>query len=839
MCRLLTKRKNHLTWNFFWGGGIRMDIGDNKLKKIILAIISLFIVTALFSQEKIKSMVVISKSENLTDGESLWLPNSVRNKLESNFKTYTNYQMISSNEKLIKDLQRKSETSGFDEDTTIEVGKLTSASHAIVLSIAKINQSYSVTAEVTNLTTGKLIAKKMISGKSQAEQLFSEAGCAADEITIDLCEQLAVPLSNTQKYILKFGNTNFSDTEKLAMFNQEIESYNKQITSYNKEIASLSKTTDLSATAQKAKLESERALAEEKRKVAEANKVRLAEIEKVKAAELLANNKRSEEQKKKILDVSKEVNAKVAELRKMKMNRQSSLGMQRVAELKKATLIEIRENMKDEQRAIASKYQKEYEEKINEINNRPWRAAELSKGQPIPNAIYERNREKESLRIDYEIKIKKEQNSIEEVLSQSEKELLSGISVDLSTLEERTFSANTLNGELIVTIGEYDGLKKSWDIKYSVLCDGIELYSDIGEIKYSDLEAIRPSGMTYKDAVDMYISLFRCNEPVLTFEVTYKVKAIRHLVSTYEYDFDAIKFFDTTKVTIKEEQVLDGDSFVCGRKKSGVKRFFSPGYDLRTTREKSVEKLIKENTRKREEAIREKARKREERKEMREDIAAEFEKKEFLINFNIGGAFSANYQLSNFQVINDLEAENINNIIYSVSRGFWLLGGNGELGVGVTYKSFGFGGKIYIGFFKDLSSQFELNFLPIVAQFYLEKHFTSFLSSSGFVMRPQFAIGLGGGGVWGDKVTINRVDYSFEVPAGFIIMASGGLYFDFYLSRNIAIYFAPTMNISALFSYFNNEYKGWSENLFEVRGFFQPSFAVGMRVAPMVRNRYY
>ena len=827
------------------GGLYPYGLGDNKLKKIILAIISLFIVTALFSQEKIKSMVVISKSENLNAGESAWLPNSVRDKLESNFQTYTNYQMISSNEKLIKDLQRKSETSGFDEDTAIKVGKLTSASHAMILRIVKSEQSYSVTAEVANLTTGKVIAKKMISGKSQAEQLFSEAGCAADEITIDLCEQLSVPLSNTQKYILKFGNANFSDTEKLAMFNQEIENYNKQIISYNKEIALLSNKTDLSATAQKAKLESERALAEEKRKVAEANKVRLAEIEKVKAAELLANNKRSEEQKKKILDVSKEVNAKVAELRKMKMNRQSSLGMQRVAELKKATLIEIRENMKDEQKAIASKYQKEYEEKINEINNRPWRAAELSKGEPIPNAIYKRNREKESLRIDYEIKIKEEQNSIERVLSPSEKELLSGISVDLSTLEERTFSANTLNGELIVTIGEYDGLKESWDIEYSVLCDGIELYSDIGEIKYSDLEAIRPSGMKYEDAVDMYISLFRCNEPVLTFEVTYKVKAIRHLVSTYEYNFDAIKVFDTTKVTIKEEQVLDGHSFVCGRKKSGVKRFFSPGYDLRTTREKSVEKLIKENTKKREEAIREKARKREEarrentrkreeRKEMREDVATAIEENK-IFYFNAGGAFSANYQLSYF------EAKNNNNDIYSISRGFWLLGGNGELGVGGTYKSFGFGGKIYIGFFKDLSSQFELNFLPIVAQFYLEKHFTSFLSSSGFVMRPQFAIGLGGGGVWGDKVTINRVDYSFEVPAGFIIMASGGLYFDFYLSRNIAIYFAPTMNISALFSSLCNEYKGWCEDLFEVRGFFQPSFAVGMRVAPMVRkgNRYY
>ena len=77
------------------------------------------------------------------------------------------------------------------------------------------------------------------------------------------------------------------------------------------------------------------------------------------------------------------------------------------------------------------------------------------------------------------------------------------------------------------------------------------------------------------------------------------------------------------------------------------------------------------------------------------------------------------------------------------------------------------------------------------------------------------------------------------------MMASGGLYFDFYLSRNIAIYFGPAMNVS-LFnldpSDDNNlgpSYVNDNENWSEVRGFFQPSFAVGMRVAPMVRNRYY
>ena len=809
------------------GGLYSYGLGDNKLKKIICAIISLFIVTALFPQEEIKSMVVISESENLNAGESVWLPNSVKDKLESNFKTYTNYQMISSNEKLIKDLQRKSETSGFDEDTTIEVGKLTSASHAIILSIAKINQSYFVTAEVTNLTTGKVIAKKMISGKSQAEQLFSEAGCAADEITIDLCEQLNIPLSNTQKFMLKYGNTNYSDTEKLAMFNQEITNYNKQIATINKEIAALSKNTDLSATAKKAKLESERALAEEKRKVAEANKVRFAEIEKAKAADLIANNERSEEQKKKILNVAKEVNDKAAELRKMKMDNQTALGMQRVIELKKATLIDIRENVKKESEAIKESYTEEYDLKIEDENKKQWRTAELSDdGKPIESAIRERELKVADLRKERDVKIREEQNRIKNATEQSQKEIFNEILTDLEDLEEKTFYANTLNGNLFVSIDEFDGNKRSWDMRYSVLCDGVELYFGEGEIKYSDLERIRPSGMSYLDAVDMYDSLFKCNEPVLTFDIAYKVKSIKHEISTYEYEFGALKAFDTTKIETTKDLALSGANFVCAYNmdtygKIKIIKQMSPGYDIRTEQDMQV---VRENERKvREE--KERVKKCEERKEMREDVATAIEENK-IFYFNAGGAFSANYHISYFQVNN-------NNDIYSISRGFWLLGGSGELGVGGTYKSFGYGCRIYIGFFKDLSSQFELNFLPIVAQFCFEKHITTLLPSAGFVMRPQFAIGIGGGGVWGDKVTINRIDYSFEVPAGFIIMASGGLYFDFYLSRNIAIYFGPAMNVSALFS---NEYREYDENgwrtfedVFEVRGFFQPSFAVGMR----------
>ena len=143
-------------------------------------------VTALFSQERVKNLVVISDSKNLTAGDNAYLPDSVRDKLESNFQTYTSYEMISSNEASIKKLQRKSETAGFDEETAIEVGKLTSASHAIFLVVVKVGKNYSVTAEFANLTTGKSIAKKMVISSTAQPAVLKSSSALEIPLTIFL-----------------------------------------------------------------------------------------------------------------------------------------------------------------------------------------------------------------------------------------------------------------------------------------------------------------------------------------------------------------------------------------------------------------------------------------------------------------------------------------------------------------------------------------------------------------------------------------------------------------------------------------------------------------------------
>lgn len=750
------------------------------MKKILFMIISVFFSTIIFSRENVKNLIVIPDSKNLSSGEKAWLPASICDKLESNFQTYTNYEMVSSKEEAIKNYQKKSETLGFDEAMAIELGKLVSASHAIYLTVVKADGAYSVTAEVVNLTTGKSIAKKMVSGKKKAEELFSIAGCAADEITITLLEQLGVSLTNTQKYILKYGSMNISDSEKLVMFNQEIENYNKQITALNKEIAQLSKTVDLSASAKKAKLEAEKALAEEKLKVTQVNKIRLADIEKAKVEELENIAARTVVQQKRILDVSKEVNEKVAKLRKLKMDVQSSFGMLRVIEAKKAALLEIRENVKNEQDAIEEKCRKEYETKINAVNNAPWRLAECTSfGEPTASAKQSREAKVNSLYAECDRKIKTERERIENITKTSQDEIYAEILSDYKTLEDKTFYVNTLNENLRITIGNYDGNKMGWGVEYSVLRDGVELYSGWAEINYGSLEMLKPSNMELFDAVDMYDSLFKCNEPVLTFEVSYKIKPVRDSVSTYEYNFSELRVFDTSTIKNTESQALSGSNFICGRS-SKTSEKVSPGYNIRTESE--------------EKKVQNKEKKAQDRYEIENSLRYS------LPSFHLGweGSFSGAYSIiSNYGTR-------------------WLLGGDGKFVLnGVTRRGWGFGGLVEINYLHNIRKKLDLNFMWGSVRFLLEKH----IPIRTIVFRPQGTIGFGFAGRWGEKNMF-----------GILLITTFGCYFDCYISEIVAFYFGSTIKASLVpYSYEEEAKDKTSGNDLGLTGTFQPVFSIGVK----------
>ena len=294
------------------------------MKKIVFLILSFFCIAFLYSQENVKNVIVMANQENLDGGEKVWLPNSVKDKFESNLQTYTSYSLVSSNESQIKELQKKFESAAFGEDSAIEIGKLTSASHGVFLTVRKVGLKYTITVEFTNLSSGKNIAKFVSDGITNKDGLSDGKGCSVDLLTIKFCEKLGITITGSQRLTLE--GKDFSDGEALAGHNQEIEDCKKLMASIDKEIASLSKSSDLSASSKKAQLESARAIAEQRKKSAEEQKARLAEIEKAKKEEASRNASRTKEQQEKILAVSKESNAKLEELKKLKVAGLSALG---------------------------------------------------------------------------------------------------------------------------------------------------------------------------------------------------------------------------------------------------------------------------------------------------------------------------------------------------------------------------------------------------------------------------------------------------------------------------------------------------------------------------------
>ena len=566
-----------------------------NFKKLVTVLFMAASVYMVAFAEEIKNIIVVSSGENLSAAERAWLPASVKDELESNLQSYTKYSFVSSSESKIKELQKKSETAGFDEKSAIELGKLTSAGHAIFVITRKTGNSYTVTAELTNLTTGKVVAKSVSSAKKRIDTVSAIDGSAVDEVTIDLCQKLGVSLTNTQKYLLQNGSLNVSGTDQMALYNQEVENYNKQISNFDAEIAKLMKSNSIDAITQKQKLESEKALAEEKRKAAEANKLRLAEIEKAKKEEAAAAAGRTEEQQKKILEVSKSVNEKAAELRKLKTENLSALGKIKLVEAKKAALIEIRNNVKNEQKAISVNYKKEYDAKIAEVKNAPWRTAEKDEdGKPAKEAIRERENKVLSLEHERDKVCLAAQKKIAQATYDNQVAVMADILIDEENMPQTSYYANNLNNNLRVKIGNYSRSNDGWKVNYTVLCDGVEIGSSEGFIEYSALEKFIPSGMGKFDAVDMYDSLFKCGEPVLTFEISYTVKEDPLEISTYTFSFSKLKCFDTNTVAVDAFGAIKAKNNTTAGEKFTKIRKIRPGNDWgeKGYKEKEKEELL-------------------------------------------------------------------------------------------------------------------------------------------------------------------------------------------------------------------------------------------------------
>ena len=117
--------------------------------------------------------VVNFEAVNLSSSETSWLPLQVQDKLTSNLQTYLGMKTVvdSKSESALKKLQAASESAARDEDSAIEVGKITTAKFALFTKVRKIGANYVVAVDFTDLTTGEQLASCLSKEYSKPEYL--------------------------------------------------------------------------------------------------------------------------------------------------------------------------------------------------------------------------------------------------------------------------------------------------------------------------------------------------------------------------------------------------------------------------------------------------------------------------------------------------------------------------------------------------------------------------------------------------------------------------------------------------------------------------------------------
>lgn len=560
------------------------------MKKKIACLILALICSSVFAQEKIKNLIVVPSSQNLTAAEDAWLTDAIKEKVESNLVTYAGMQLVSSNSSAIKKLQRKSEGAGYDKSTSIELGKLVNASHAAFLTVRKAGSLYTVTLEFANLTTGVLVTKSVSTGKNKVEELFSTYGCAVDELTIDLCQKLNVKLSGTQIYILKNGPMEIAGSNQVAMYDQELENYNRQIQNYDKEIARLKADTSLEAETQRIKILAEKATAEQKKKAVEENKKRIYEIEKAKREEEALNAGRIEEQKNRISQAAKNANTAASKYLNLKVNSVNAMTKIKILEAKKSAFIDFRNNISEEKKLVKQQYETEYAKKIKELKNAPWRTADRnSDGTVSKDAIEQRNINIKNLETERDNYIADAQKKINDDTYYTILSLLEDVYTEEQMLSRNVFYANTINKNLRVKIGNYGRNIDGWRISYTILSDGIEILSGNSILEYKQLCDIYSINMDKFDAIDMFESLFKSGEPVLTFAFDYKTSSIENRVSAYKFaSYGPLRVYNTTNIAVNTDGNIAGPSVKIVNSLSSEKNIL-PEYDAKGLKPKNTD----------------------------------------------------------------------------------------------------------------------------------------------------------------------------------------------------------------------------------------------------------
>lgn len=537
-----------------------------------------------------KRIAVFNPSaEGLSSDEKNWLPSSVRRRFEANFNDYTDFQLIEiQNEAEIKNLQKKAESSAYDQNSSIALGKLVSAEYALFATITKAGGKYILSANITNLSTGIRLSSVSIDGVSDCTKLFEGAGSSVNNATVKICADVGVILSAVDKYILLKGDK-LSDDEEIRMTKQEIEAYTKRKSELEKQIKQIALSSELDADTKKAKLEAERIMLEQQEKIARDRIARLEQAREQLAQDQIEQQKRTDEQRKRISEVAAETEKKAEELRKKTLETLPVGAQIAVIEAKKQALLEIRNNVKAQRDIIISMAQEEYEAECAKIDAEPLRKGELdSNGKMLNEVRQRRENKKKKLKAEIEQRAKDDIAELRKTTENQENELLKAIDADREVLKTRR-TISSLTDERISFIGNYAGEKYEWDATASFYIGDVCIFTKKAPVPYQTLTNKMPVKASdlentnyddYLDTVDLYDYMFRRKVPVISLEMDYYVEALDDSrPSEYKIVVTEARYMDTkfNKPIMKCDFAQKNFNFI-----------INPAVDIRTEAEKKV-----------------------------------------------------------------------------------------------------------------------------------------------------------------------------------------------------------------------------------------------------------
>ena len=506
---------------------------------------------------------------NLNTSENSWLPLQVQDKFTSNLQTYLGMKTVvdSKSESALKKLQAASESAARDENSAIEVGKITTAKFALFTKVRKIGANYVVAVDFIDLTTGEQLASCLSKEYSKAEYLYGSTG-AVDELTLALANKLSIKISDLNKNLLTSGSADFSVDAQLALAKQNEEQYQKMMNDYDAELSKLMTSNDINAIQNKNRIEAEKALLVEKQNAEKkrqeelkAQMARAAEDEKLEAERSIALKTQRDQ-------MAKDAAAKAAEVRKLKMEKQGVLGQINIIESKKKALVEIRQGVEGRCQELYDQMLKDKASEESRIRNKSYSTVELgSDERPTEQAMQRRENQVIKSNEDLTNKFFADCDAVKKATASQDAALLAEIRADQKTLDtNRTVSS--MGDELKVSYGKYEGSKNGWNAYLSLYSDGILLYTDNFIVNYEALSGKKAPDMAtelndavieeYTNNVDMYNSLLTRGDPIIYFEIDYNVTAEGDdNPSQYKFNFSTIRVINTVSGKITQTSALN------------------------------------------------------------------------------------------------------------------------------------------------------------------------------------------------------------------------------------------------------------------------------------------